>query len=142
MATPRRSAAISDAGAQSKAMQLQTPCYGDRAACRLSSTVGPSAGRRLPPGRAARRHHRSGAFQQREGGVYACFHGILRVAAYGHRPVAAAQKEGGAAAARSLATMVAHRAEDILQITILSGVGRVTPLAAAGLAEGGERVKQ
>jgi hypothetical protein len=34
--------------------------------------------------------------------------------------------------------MVADPAEDILQITILSGVGRITPLAAGGgLAEGG-----
>jgi len=39
--------------------------------------------------------------------------------------------------------VVADPAEDILQITILSGVGRVTPLAAAGgLAEGGEWAKQ
>jgi hypothetical protein len=55
-----------------------------------------------------------------------------------------AQKESGAAAAaQPLATVVSDPAEDILQIPIPSGVGRVMPIAAGGvLAEGGERAKQ
>jgi hypothetical protein len=66
----------------------------------------------------------------------------LRVAAYGHRRVAVAQKEGGAAAAQPLATVATDPAEDILQITILSGVGRVMLIAFGGvLGEGGERAK-
>jgi hypothetical protein len=39
--------------------------------------------------------------------------------------------------------VVAEPAEEVVQITILSGVGRVTLIAAAGvLAEGGERAEQ
>jgi hypothetical protein len=37
--------------------------------------------------------------------------------------------------------VVADPAEDILQITIFSGVGRVMPFAGGVLAEGGERAK-
>jgi hypothetical protein len=54
-----------------------------------------------------------------------------------------AQKEGGAAAALPLATVVADPPEDILQITIPSGVRRIAAIAAGrALAEGGEWSKQ
>src|SRR3981081_3443642 len=122
----------------------------------------PSSGPRLPPRtpapagprRGAWRLHRSGPVQQRERGIHARSHGVLRIAAHGHHRIAVAQEErGAAAAAQPLATVVADPSENfpeiaipsgvVPEIAIPSGVGKVTVVTAGGvLAEGGERGKQ